>query len=321
MQSDEVPTKPRPRSIAKRLFFSAALLSSAILLVAGLVLSTIYRRTAEANFDERLSVYLHALVADIATPKDDSRTAPGQLGEPQFELAFSGWYWQITRLDLDKPEIRNSRSLFAAKLPRLSDAGVPAGIGGARRGYVKGPDDRVLRMLERIIDTSDQGIYLVQVAARTDEIDAQISRFELDLIITFSALAVALVASSAAQLRYGLKPLWQLQEGVAAIRRGEAEKIEGDFFAVRTDVDVQPRAFRDIDRRLGARAGWVVDVPLLVFLLLRVAFGRNGWRRLGGQRGSNECDGSEPNDDVRFQFHSLLKLSALSSQLSGCGWA
>src|SRR6202040_4110749 len=142
------PARPRPRSIAKRLFFSAALLSFVILLVAGLVLSTIYRRTAEANFDERLGVYLQALVADIATPGEDSGTGPGELGEPQFELALSGWYWQITRLDVPKPEIRSSRSLFAAKLPRLSDAGVAASAGGARRGYATGPDDQVLRMLE-----------------------------------------------------------------------------------------------------------------------------------------------------------------------------
>src|SRR6202040_4047795 len=136
---------------------------------------------------------------------------------------------QITRLDTPKPEIRSSRSLFAAKLPRLSDAGVAAGAGGTRRGYAKGPDDRILRLHERIIDTGDQGIYLVQVAATTEEIEAQISRFELDLVLTFAVLALALVVSAAAQLRYGLKPLWQLQEGVAAIRRGEAEKIEGDF--------------------------------------------------------------------------------------------
>jgi signal transduction histidine kinase len=219
----------RPASIAKRLFLSAAILSLAIFLVAGIVLSTIYRRTAEANFDERLSAYLHALVADIATGGEDNRTAPGQLGEPQFELPFSGWYWQITRLGVPKPEIKSSRSLFAAKLPRLADEGVTAGPGGARRGYVKGPDDRILRMVERVIDTGDQGIYLIQVAATTGELEAQNSRFEFDLGLTFAALAAALVISSAAQLRFGLKPLRELQEGVAAIRRGEAEKIEGDF--------------------------------------------------------------------------------------------
>ena len=103
---------------------------------------------------------------------EETHAAPGQLGEPQFEFPLSGWYWQITRLDAPKPEIRSSRSLFAAKLPRLSDFGVAAGAGGARRGYAKGPDDRILRMAERVIDTGDQGIYLVQVAATTEEIDA-----------------------------------------------------------------------------------------------------------------------------------------------------
>jgi signal transduction histidine kinase len=249
----------RPRSIATRLFVSAALLSFAILLVAGLALSAIYRSTAEANFDERLGVYLHALVADIATPGEDTRTAGGQLGEPQFELPLSGWYWQITRLDAPKLEIRSSRSLFAAKLPRLSDAGVGAGADGARRGYAKGPDERVLRMLERIIDTGEQGIYLVQVAATTEQIEAQISRFVLDLVLTFAVLALALVVSAGAQLRYGLKPLWRLQEGVAAIRRGEAKKIEGDFpqdlAPLASELNLLIDANRDVVERARTQVG------------------------------------------------------------------
>ncbi|WOJ91577.1 sensor histidine kinase [Methylocapsa polymorpha] len=219
----------RTDSIAKRLFLSAAILSFSILFVAGLVLTTIYRRAAEDNFDERLGVYLRAIVADIATPGEAGRTDPEELSDPQFELALSGWYWQITRLDSDKPQIRSSRSLFAARLPRLSEQGVEAGLGGARRGYVKGPDDRRLRMLERIIDTGDEGIYLVQVAATTKDLDAQIARFELDLVVTFCLLTLALIVSSALQLRYGLRPLRQLRRGVVAIRRGQSEAIEGDF--------------------------------------------------------------------------------------------
>jgi signal transduction histidine kinase len=215
--------------MAKRLFLSATLFSVVILLVSGIALSTIYRRTAEANFDERLGVYLHALIADIATPGESSASAPGQLGEPHFEIPLSGWYWQITRLDTQKPEIRNSRSLFAAQLPRLSDTGVAAGVGGARKGYATGPDNRALRIVERVIDTEDQGLYLVQVAATTDELEADISGFEERLVFTFAALALALVLSSAAQLRYGLKPLRQFQREMAAVRRGEAQQIEGVF--------------------------------------------------------------------------------------------
>ena len=142
-------------------------------------------------------------------------------------MALSGWYWQITRLDTEKPEIKSSRSLFAASLPRLADLGVPGGLGGARQGYAIGPDGRRLRIIERVIDTGDNGVYLVQVAATTAEIEAAIQRFDADLVVTFALLAVALIASSALQLRYGLAPFRQLQEGVAAIRRGEAEKIAG----------------------------------------------------------------------------------------------
>jgi len=221
-------------SIALRLFVSAAILSFLILLLAGILLSAIYRRSAEANFDERLGVYLRALVADIATPQDESHPEAGQLGDPQFELALSGWYWQITRLntpksDTGRPEIKSSRSLFAAKLPRLSELGVPAGIGGTRRGYVKGPDDRTLRMVERVIDAGDQGIFLIQVAATTEELDSQMAQFEFDLFLTFLTLGFALVGSSALQLRFGLRPLRRLQDGVVAIRRGEGEHIEGTF--------------------------------------------------------------------------------------------
>jgi signal transduction histidine kinase len=219
----------KPASMAKRLFLSATFFSVVILLVSGIALSTIYRRTAESNFDERLGVYLRALIADIATPGESSASAPGQLGEPHFEIPFSGWYWQITRLDAQKPEIRNSRSLFAAQLPHLSDTGVAAGVGGARKGYATGPDNRVLRIVERIIDTEDQGIYLIQVAATTEELEAEISGFEQRLVVTFTALALALILSCAAQLRYGLKPLRRFQREVAAIRRGEAQQIEGAF--------------------------------------------------------------------------------------------
>jgi signal transduction histidine kinase len=214
-------------SIAKRLFLSAAILSFTILLLAGIVLSHVYQRAAEVDFDERLSVYLRALVADIATPGEVGETSPGEFSDPQFALALSGRYWQITRIDGDKQQIRSSRSLFAARLPRLADNGVAAGLGGARRGYAIGPDGRRLRIVERVIDTGDNGIYLVQVAATTGEIEAAIQRFDLYLVVTFALLAVALVASSAVQLRYGLAPLRQLQEGVAAIRRGESEAITG----------------------------------------------------------------------------------------------
>lgn len=269
----KVKKKAKVGSIAKRLFLSAAILSFAILFVAGLVLSTIYQRAAEANFDERLGVYLRALVADIATPADNERGEADELSDPQFELTLSGWYWQITRMDSDKPRIRSSRSLFAARLPRLSDHGAPAGMGGARAGYAKGPDERRLRILERTIDAGDQGIYLVQVAATTEEIEAAIRRFEFDLIVSFGLLALALIGSSAVQLHYGLAPLRQFQEGVASIRRGESETIEGafsqDIAPLAGELNLLIAANRDVVERARTQVGnlaHALKTPLSVII-------------------------------------------------------
>lgn len=218
-----------PRSLAQRLFASAVLWSVLILLIAGLILSGLYRRSAEAAFDGRLGVYLRAIVADVATPGDDTRTEPGQLGDPQFELSLSGWYWQITPLSQQSAKVKASRSLFASRLPRLADQGVKAEIGEYRHGTAQGPDGRTIRLIERVIETDEEGKFLIQVAAATDQLESDIHRFEYSLAATFILLALALGASTMAQVRFGLSPLRRLQSEVTAIRRGEGDRIEGAF--------------------------------------------------------------------------------------------
>ncbi|HUO55105.1 MAG TPA: sensor histidine kinase [Rhodoblastus sp.] len=216
------------RSIARRLFLASATACVVVLTVAGLVLTALYRETAEAALDDQLSVYLRALVAGIAAPREDVSDA-GQLAEPQFELPFSGWYWQITRLDVNPPDIRASRSLFASRLPRLPASDADPDQDGRRRGNVVGPDKKPLRMLERMINAGEQGQFLVQVAATTQTADQQVTQFIIDLGITFFLLALLLVAAMAIQVRYGLRPLRQLRRDVVAVRRGQAQGVSGDF--------------------------------------------------------------------------------------------
>ncbi len=217
------------RSIATRLFLSAAFWSVLILLLAGVTLSAINRRSAEADFDQRLSVYVRALAANLGDPGDETHSNLGQLGETMFELPLSGWYWQITPLDGDPNDIRASRSLFAERLPKLTGEGVESEVGGIRRGYAVGPDDRRLRLVERDIETDDKHRYLVQVAASPEEVELDIQSFNVALEVTLAVLALALILSTVLQVRFGLRPLRQLGAGVAAIRQGDAERIEGEY--------------------------------------------------------------------------------------------
>lgn len=212
------------RSIARRLFIASAAACIVVLTAAGLALTALYRDTAQSALDEQLGVYMRALIADIAR---DEPSQGGGLGEPQFELPFSGWYWQIVRLDASPPDIKTSRSLFASRLPRLPAA--DADRQGFRRGKVDGPDGKPLRLIERVINAGDQGQYLVQVAAVSESADREVARFVAALCVTFFLLAVLLVAAMGVQVRYGLRPLRQLRREVAEVRQGRAAGVSSAF--------------------------------------------------------------------------------------------
>src|SRR4051812_9024551 len=160
----------RATSLATRLFVSATAWVVVILLITGVVLSSVYRAASERAFDRRLNLYLRTLVADVATPDEPPDKQMQSLGEPLFELPLSGWYWQVTRTDGDKPDLRASRSLWDKKLPKLEDHGVELSTSGIRIGYVEGPEGQTLRMVERPVDLGADGKYLVMVAGDASEI-------------------------------------------------------------------------------------------------------------------------------------------------------
>lgn len=219
----------KDQSIATRLFLSAAAWSTVLLLIAGIFLVTFYRRNSERAFDARLGLYLSSLVADLAVGDDNQLSELGRLGDPQFDLAQSGWYWQVTRLSPTPPLIRQSLSLSGVRLPWPQNAGARNDTTSQRLYYVDGPDGRRLRVLERIIDIGATGTFLIQIAATNEFVEEQVWSFKLALVLTFMLLSLALVGTTALQVRYGLKPLRQLQGEVANIRQGRAEKIDGDF--------------------------------------------------------------------------------------------
>src|SRR5579884_2618254 len=147
----------RANSLAVRLFIWATAWTVVILMITGVALSTLYRHAVERAFDRRLDVYLRTLVADVASPEEGSEKFPQSIGEPLFELPLSGWYWQVTRLDPGHTDVRSSRSLWDGGLPHLQDYGVQPGPDGSRTGYVDGPEDQKLRLVERTVDLGDEG--------------------------------------------------------------------------------------------------------------------------------------------------------------------
>ncbi len=241
----------RRSSLATRLFLSATAWVVVILIITGFVLSSVYRDATERAFDRRLNLYLRTLIAEVATPDEPPDRQFQSLGEPLFELPLSGWYWQITRTDSDKPDVRASRSLWDKKLPKLEDQGVELTPAGIRIGYVDGPEGQTLRIVERPVDLGADGKFLVAVAGDASEIFDETRTFDYYLGGTFAALGIVLLLTTIFQVRFGLAPLKRISEAIADIRSGRAERLEGDF-----PVEIAPLA-RETNALIDANRGIV----------------------------------------------------------------
>ncbi len=243
----------RGSSLATRLFLSATAWVVVILVITGVILSSVYRNATERAFDRRLNLYLRTLIAEVATPDEPPDHQFQSLGEPLFELPLSGWYWQIARTD-ENAETRASRSLWDKKLPRLEDTGAELTPAGIRLGYVDGPEGQSLRVVERPVDLGADGKFLVSVAGDASEIFDEIRAFDYYLGGTFAALGIVLLLTTIFQVRFGLAPLKRISESIADIRSGRAERLEGEFPVEIAPLARETNALIDANREIVERA-------------------------------------------------------------------
>jgi signal transduction histidine kinase len=252
--------KGGPSSLSARLFISATILVVVILFVTGIALSSLYQQAVERSFDRRLNLYLRTLIAEIAPPEDADDKGQPALGEPLFELPLSGWYWQVVRIDGGKradpakPDERASRSLWDRKLPKLEEQGIPLSATGVRIGYVAGPEDQQLRVVERQVDFGSDGRFIVTIAGDATEIFEETRTFDFYLSATFVALTFGLLLSTLFQVRFGLAPLKRITTGLLAIRSGSAERLEGDFPVEIAPLARETNALLDANREIVERA-------------------------------------------------------------------
>jgi signal transduction histidine kinase len=244
----------RASSLATRLFVSATAWVAVILLITGVILSSVYRDATERAFDRRLNLYLRTLIAEVATPDEPPDRQFQSLGEPLFELPLSGWYWQVTRTDTEKADTKASRSLWDKKLPKLEDQGAELTAAGIRLGYVDGPEGQSLRMVERPVDLGADGKFLVSVAGDATEIFDETRSFDYYLGGTFAALGIVLLLTTIFQVRFGLAPLKRISESIADIRSGRAERLEGEFPVEIAPLARETNALIDANREIVERA-------------------------------------------------------------------
>ena len=220
----------RLNSLAFRLFASAAAWTLIVVPVAAVLLLSLYRQAAERSFDARLNVTMTSLIASTTAEGEGGLKEPANLGEPLFTIPFSGWYWQIKKLAKDERPLFVSDSLLDQQLTLPSESGVEADQTLTRRAYVPGPQNQRLRVVEREIrPAGSSSPYSYAVAGDAAEIERDFGAFRTMLIAALAVLGIGLVVATLFQVRFGLSPLRAIRHDLAAIRSGEAEKLEGEL--------------------------------------------------------------------------------------------
>src|ERR1043166_8580398 len=135
----------------------------------------------------------------------------------------------------------------------LDDPGA-ANVTGAREGHITGPEEQRLRTLERVIELGEEGRYLVAVAGDAAEIDDETRSFDRALLVTFGALGLVLMLITTFQVRFGLAPLKRISQGLAAIRSGATEHLDGNFPIEVAPLARETNALIDANREIVMRA-------------------------------------------------------------------
>lgn len=306
------------RSLRLRLLGGAALWIVLALVGAGLAIGWMFTGNVERSMRDGLTASLNRLVAQI----DPLAAVPVQadaLPDPRYATPLSGLYWQVELVATG--ETWRSRSLW----DNVLDTKAATAPGGAERfSTLAGPSGHALSgMVREVSFASDAGTRVARVTVAEDRglLDESIQRFGGDLMLALAVLGVALIVAAWLQVQLGLKPLENLREGIGAVRRGEAQKLQPRYPAEVlplvgevNELLAQQQKSMEFARARAADLAHGLKTPLSVLRNLAASMQTTGHAEAGVQ--VDEIVG-EMNDRVEYQLRlSRLRMRTKAHQLS-----
>ncbi len=208
----------------------AAVWITMLLGVGGLALVQVLDDTLTASFDEQLANNLNAMInaAELDEVGDVRLLRP--LGDQRFAEPYSGLYWQVSG---GGHAPFPSRSLWDRQLalpPGNQDCRTPCKFESTQF------PSETLRVIARSVRLPGAAQpFLFQVAQSSRDLDRQKARTRTVVGWSLGVLGIGLIVMVGLQSIYGLAPLRRVSKAIAAIRSGEARRVEAQF-----PVEVEP---------------------------------------------------------------------------------
>jgi signal transduction histidine kinase len=229
---------PGRHSLRMRLLLATLAALALALLLAGVLLSNLFRTHVLRQFEATLTQQLDQLTAQLEVdtaglPMMDARA----LSDPRWQKPYSGLYWQIDRVSPDgqtRSGVLRSRSLWDSSLVLGADA---LADGAVHSHEGTGPQGAAVLMLERTVGLGEPSgaRWRLIVAADTRDTLRAVAEFRGVLGASLLVLGALLVLAALAQVAVGLRPLRKLQTALGRVREGHDARLNGLFPA-----EVQP---------------------------------------------------------------------------------
>jgi len=216
-------------SLRWRLLAVTGLLATLLVALAGALLLGLFRGEVQRQFASGLRSQLDEVTARLEwSAAGEPQLTPASLSDPRWRRPYGGLYWQIEPVRADgRPPLR-SRSLWDTQLAVPADA---VADGEVHVHEVQGPAGQALLLLERSVRPagSGAGSWRILVAGDLRETEAAVQRLRGALVGGALLLLLLMLAAAWLQTGVGLAPLRRLQTALAALRAGQAARLQGRF--------------------------------------------------------------------------------------------
>lgn len=243
------------RSLTARVLILATLWSALALVTIAVAISALYRQGVERGFNNLLRAQLYNVVNSVSVGEGQSLTGSPALGDLRFSQPETGWYWLVEPLGSYQAAPLASASLGVSNLPTPDVSATPFDINYERFYEMADEAGNRIRVVETEVVLDDQGrAARFRVTGNVEVVEEEIAFFSSRLNLALGVVGLGSLILNGGAIVYGLRPVDRARRALERIRRGEAERLEGEFPSEIMPLATEINALIDSNRRIVERA-------------------------------------------------------------------
>ncbi|MGL4395438.1 MAG: sensor histidine kinase [Hyphomicrobium sp.] len=210
-------------SLKSRLIAAATLWIAIGMIAAGLVLAAVFKHHVTEQFYSELYVHLDELERLTTFEASGQPHLQSKLSDPRFDVAQSGYYWEIKRA----PDVLvRSASLAGPELATPQDALLTDGV---HTHVIDGPTGRMLVAEKIVHKAAHQPPLHFIIGTDQRHLDTVLASFNSTLGGALTGFGLSMVFAATILIVYALGPFGQLQHALAKVRSGAVKTLDGKF--------------------------------------------------------------------------------------------